>query len=164
MYSINYFHGRKFCFGVERKNTPSNFDSIICQKWRRSTCSPIWTIPSFVRPMWSVLVRAVPKRWSVSGKSNPRCMSTVKNSSNRNDGQQSSDVSAVGAFQENMRELADDLLLSPSTSIVVDSRESAGKEAGELIQSKVRKRFSIHKKRRFPPSSSNVFRRKSPRN
>lgn len=44
---------------------------------------------------------------------------------------------AVGSFQATMRELADDLLLSPSTSIIVDSRESAGKEAGELIQSKV---------------------------
>lgn len=47
-------------------------------------------------------------------------------------------INAVGSFQENMRELADDLLLCPSTSIVVDSRESAGKEAGELIQSKAK--------------------------
>ncbi len=36
-----------------------------------------------------------------------------------------------------MRELADDLLLSSDTNIIVDSRESAIKEAGEIVQSKV---------------------------
>jgi ornithine cyclodeaminase/alanine dehydrogenase-like protein (mu-crystallin family) len=33
-----------------------------------------------------------------------------------------------------MRELADDLMLS---TVIVDSRESAMKEAGEIVQSKV---------------------------
>ena len=36
-----------------------------------------------------------------------------------------------------MRELADDLMISEDTNVVVDSRESAMKEAGEIIQSKV---------------------------
>lgn len=45
---------------------------------------------------------------------------------------------AVGSFRETMRELADDLMLSADTSVIVDSRESAMKEAGEIIQSKVR--------------------------
>jgi ornithine cyclodeaminase/alanine dehydrogenase-like protein (mu-crystallin family) len=36
-----------------------------------------------------------------------------------------------------MRELADDILLAPTSKIIVDSRESAGKEAGEIIQSQV---------------------------
>jgi ornithine cyclodeaminase/alanine dehydrogenase-like protein (mu-crystallin family) len=36
-----------------------------------------------------------------------------------------------------MRELADDLMLASDTSVIVDSRESAMKEAGEIIQSKV---------------------------
>ena len=37
-----------------------------------------------------------------------------------------------------MRELADDLMLSADTNVIVDSRESTMKEAGEIIQSKVR--------------------------
>jgi ornithine cyclodeaminase/alanine dehydrogenase-like protein (mu-crystallin family) len=37
-----------------------------------------------------------------------------------------------------MRELADDIMLSSNTTIIVDSRESAIKEAGEIVQSKVR--------------------------
>lgn len=37
-----------------------------------------------------------------------------------------------------MRELADDIMLSSDTNVIVDSRESAIKEAGEIIQSKVR--------------------------
>lgn len=44
---------------------------------------------------------------------------------------------AVGSFRVTMRELADDLMLASTSSIVVDSRESALKEAGEIIQSKV---------------------------
>ncbi|CAF3941784.1 unnamed protein product [Rotaria magnacalcarata] len=35
-----------------------------------------------------------------------------------------------------MRELADDLMLSSDTTVIVDSKESAMKEAGEIIQSK----------------------------
>jgi len=46
--------------------------------------------------------------------------------------------SAVGSYRETMCELASELLLSPNTTIIVDSRESAMKEAGEIIQSKVR--------------------------
>ena len=45
---------------------------------------------------------------------------------------------AVGSFRANMRELGDDLMLSSETRIIVDSRESALNEAGEIIQSKVR--------------------------
>jgi ornithine cyclodeaminase/alanine dehydrogenase-like protein (mu-crystallin family) len=45
---------------------------------------------------------------------------------------------AVGSFRENMRELADDIMLSSDTSIIVDSRESAMKEAGDIVQTKVR--------------------------
>ena len=37
-----------------------------------------------------------------------------------------------------MRELADDLMLDAGTSVIVESRESALAEAGEIIQSKVR--------------------------
>jgi ornithine cyclodeaminase/alanine dehydrogenase-like protein (mu-crystallin family) len=37
-----------------------------------------------------------------------------------------------------MRELADDIMLSSDTSIIVDSRESAMKEAGDIVQTKVR--------------------------
>ena len=37
-----------------------------------------------------------------------------------------------------MRELGDDLMLDAGTSVIVDSRESALTEAGEIIQSKVR--------------------------
>jgi ornithine cyclodeaminase/alanine dehydrogenase-like protein (mu-crystallin family) len=44
---------------------------------------------------------------------------------------------AVGSFRATMRELADDLMLSSDTNVIVDSRESAMKEAGEIIQSKV---------------------------
>jgi ornithine cyclodeaminase/alanine dehydrogenase-like protein (mu-crystallin family) len=44
---------------------------------------------------------------------------------------------AVGSFRETMRELADDLMLSSDTNVIVDSRESAIKEAGEIVQSKV---------------------------
>lgn len=44
---------------------------------------------------------------------------------------------AVGSFRANMRELGDDLMLSSETRIIVDSRESALNEAGEIIQSKV---------------------------
>lgn len=44
---------------------------------------------------------------------------------------------AVGSFSPTMRELADDLMISEDTNVVVDSRESAMKEAGEVIQSKV---------------------------
>lgn len=36
-----------------------------------------------------------------------------------------------------MRELADDLMVSSDTNVIVDSRESAIEEAGEIIQSKV---------------------------
>ena len=36
-----------------------------------------------------------------------------------------------------MRELADDIMLSSTTRIIVDSRDSAINEAGEIIQSKV---------------------------
>lgn len=43
----------------------------------------------------------------------------------------------MGSFRETMRELTDDLMLSPDTTIIVDSKESAMKEAGEIIQSKV---------------------------
>ena len=46
--------------------------------------------------------------------------------------------SAVGSYRADMRELADDLMLDASTSVIVDSRESALAEAGEIIQSKVR--------------------------
>ncbi|CAF3503088.1 unnamed protein product [Rotaria sp. Silwood1] len=42
---------------------------------------------------------------------------------------------AVGSFRATMRELADDLMLSSDTSVIVDSKESAMKEAGEIIQS-----------------------------
>ncbi|CAF1367429.1 unnamed protein product [Rotaria sordida] len=45
---------------------------------------------------------------------------------------------AVGSFRETMRELADDLMLSSDTQIIVDSKESAMKEAGEIIQSKAK--------------------------
>ncbi|CAF3906920.1 unnamed protein product, partial [Rotaria sp. Silwood1] len=41
----------------------------------------------------------------------------------------------VGSFRATMRELADDLMLSSDTSVIVDSKESAMKEAGEIIQS-----------------------------
>lgn len=44
---------------------------------------------------------------------------------------------AVGSFRATMRELADDLMLSSNTNVIVDSRESAMAEAGEIIQSKV---------------------------
>ncbi len=44
---------------------------------------------------------------------------------------------AVGSYRETMCELANDLMLSSDTNIIVDSRESAIKEAGEIIQSKV---------------------------
>ncbi len=50
---------------------------------------------------------------------------------------------AVGSFRETMRELADDLVLSSDTNIIVDSRESAMKEAGEIVQSKVRFKFDL---------------------
>lgn len=46
-------------------------------------------------------------------------------------------ILAVGSYRTNMRELADDLMLSMNTRVYVDSRESAAKEAGEIIQSKV---------------------------
>ncbi|CAF0805750.1 unnamed protein product [Adineta ricciae] len=45
-------------------------------------------------------------------------------------------INAVGSFSPKMRELADDLMISEDTNVVVDSRESAMKEAGEIIQSK----------------------------
>lgn len=44
---------------------------------------------------------------------------------------------AIGSFRANMRELADDIMLSSTTRIIVDSRDSAINEAGEIIQSKV---------------------------
>lgn len=47
-------------------------------------------------------------------------------------------ISAVGSYRETMCELASDILLSSDTTIIVDSRESAMKEAGEIVQSKVR--------------------------
>ncbi|UJR14754.1 hypothetical protein I4U23_001744 [Adineta vaga] len=47
-------------------------------------------------------------------------------------------INAVGSFSPTMRELADDLMLSEDTNVIVDSRESALKEAGEIIQSKVK--------------------------
>ncbi|CAF1025738.1 unnamed protein product [Rotaria sordida] len=41
-------------------------------------------------------------------------------------------INAVGSFRETMRELADDLMLSSDTQVIVDSKESAMKEAAEL--------------------------------
>ncbi|CAF0742818.1 unnamed protein product [Adineta steineri] len=47
-------------------------------------------------------------------------------------------INAVGSFRATMRELADDLMLSSDTNVIVDSRESAMKEAGEIIQSQAK--------------------------
>ncbi|CAF2528391.1 unnamed protein product [Rotaria sp. Silwood2] len=47
-------------------------------------------------------------------------------------------INAVGSFRATMRELADDLMLSSDTNVIVDSKESAMKEAGEIIQSKTK--------------------------
>jgi ornithine cyclodeaminase/alanine dehydrogenase-like protein (mu-crystallin family) len=42
-----------------------------------------------------------------------------------------------------MRELADDIMLSSDANVIVESRESAMSEAGEIIQSKVRLIFDL---------------------